>query len=201
MGMVSFDSVAVASWTQLPKPLHFGISFNISAISLAIIYVVNAVQTIGDISSTTVGGLDREPTDKELSGGIISQGISSIMGAIIGGLPTATYSQNVGIVTVNRVVNKNVFTFAAIIMLIAGFATITMTGIRMIATSGLTPLNVSVVGLAVALGSGITSVPGALDGFPSWVMTIFGSSSVVIATIVAITLNLVLPKDSTSRLK
>ena len=114
MGMVSFDSVASAGWFQVAAPLHFGISFEPSAcVSLAIVYVVNAVQTMGDLSSTTLGGMDRLPTDRELSGGIIGQGVISILGAFVGGLPTATYSQNVGIVTVNRVINRLVFTLAA----------------------------------------------------------------------------------------
>ncbi len=220
MGMISFDAVKEASFFHLVQPMHFGISFNVSAcISMAIMYIVNSVQTIGDLSSTTLGGLDRQPTDKELSGGIIAQGAASIVGAFFGGLPTASYSQNVGIVTVNRVVNKVVFAFAAAVLLVAGFipkfasalttipqsviggatisvfATITMTGIRMITSAKLTHRNVSVVGLSVALGVGVTSVANCLQGFPEWVTTVFGSSSVVIATLMAIILNLVLPKD------
>ncbi|WP_101910776.1 uracil-xanthine permease family protein [Marasmitruncus massiliensis] len=220
MGMVSFEAVGTAGWFQLVAPLHFGLKFNISAcISMAIMYIVNSVQTIGDLSSTTLGGLDRLPSDKELSGGIVAQGAASILGAFFGGLPTASYSQNVGIVTVNRVVNKIVFAFAAGVMLVAGFipkfasalttipqsviggatisvfATITMTGIRMITSEKLTQRNVAVVGLAVALGVGVTSVSGSLGGFPEWVTTVFGSSSVVIATLMAILLNTILPKD------
>ncbi|NLC03666.1 MAG: purine permease [Tissierellia bacterium] len=220
MGMVSFNAVTESSWFQIVAPLHFGIEFEISAIiSMVIMYIVNAVQAIGDLSSTTIGGLDREPTDKELSGGIKANGLASIISAFLGGLPTATYSQNVGIVTVNRVVNKMVFTFAAFVFLIAGlipkfasilttipqsviggatisvFAMITMTGIKMISSSKLTPRNMAVVGLAVAMGVGVTSVSGSLDGFPTWVGTVFGTSSVVIATLVAIILNLILPKD------
>lgn len=220
MGMVSFEAVGTAGWFQLVGPLHFGLKFNISAcISMAIMYIVNSVQTIGDLSSTTLGGLDRLPSDKELSGGIVAQGAASILGAFFGGLPTASYSQNVGIVTVNRVVNKIVFAFAACVLLVAGFipkfasalttipqsviggatisvfATITMTGIRMITSEKLTQRNVAVVGLAVALGVGVTSVSGSLGGFPDWVTTVFGSSSVVIATLMAILLNTILPKD------
>ncbi len=220
LGMVNFEPVGTAGWFQLVAPMHFGIQFETSAIiSMVIMYVVNAVQAIGDLSSTTMGGMDRVPTDKELSGGIMANGITSIISAFFGGLPTATYSQNVGIVTVNRVINRMVFAFAAVVLLIAGFipkfasilttipqsviggatisvfATITMTGIRMITTSKLTPRNTAVVGLAVALGVGVTSVQGCLQGFPTWVGTVFGSSSVVIATIAAIFLNLVLPKD------
>ena len=220
LGMVSFDSVASAGWFNLPMPMHFPIQFEASAcVSLAIVYIINAVQTIGDLSSTTMGGMDRMPTDKELSGGIIGQGVMSIVGALFGGLPTASYSQNVGIVTVNRVINRAVFAFAAIILAVAGFvpkfsailttipqsviggatvsvfATITMTGIRMITSDGFSMRSSAVVGLAVALGVGITQVQGAIGGFPAWVTTVFGSSPVVVAAIVAILLNLTLPKE------
>ncbi|MCQ4924571.1 purine permease [Tissierella carlieri] len=220
LGIISFDTVSESGWFKIVAPMHFGIKFEISSIiSMVIIYIVNAVQAIGDLSSTTIGGLDREPMDKELSGGIKANGVTSVISAFFGGLPTATYSQNVGIITVNRVVNKMVFVFAAIIFLVAGlipkfasllttipqaviggatisvFSMITMTGIKMISSSKLTPRNTAIVGLAVALGVGITSVPGSLAGFPAWVDTVFGSSSVVISTLTAIILNLILPKD------
>ena len=222
VGIVDLSGISSAAWFALPEFMPFEIKFVPSAcVSLAIVYVVNAVQTIGDLSSTTMGGMDRLPTDKELSGGIIGQGIMSILGAFFGGLPTASYSQNVGIVTVNRVINRAVFTLAAGILLVAGlmpkfasllttipqcviggatisvFATITMTGIRMITEGGFTSRKSAVVGLSVALGVGITQVPGCLAGsaFPGWVATVFGSSSVVVATIMAILLNLILPKE------
>lgn len=219
-GMVDFSSVGAAGIVAVPVPFKFGINFVPAAcVSMAVMYIVNSVQTIGDLTSTTLGGLDREPTDRELSGGIICQGAASVVGAFFGGLPTASYSQNVGIVTVNRVVNRVVFGFAAVVLLIAGFvpkfsallttipqcviggatisvfATITMTGIRMISSAGLTPRNVSIVGIAVALGVGVTQVSGSLAGFPEWVGTVFGGSSVVISTLIAILLNLILPKD------
>ena len=219
-GMVEFSSVGAAGIVAVPVPFKFGIKFVPAAcVSMAVMYIVNSVQTIGDLTSTTLGGLDREPTDRELSGGIVCQGAASVVGAFFGGLPTASYSQNVGIVTVNRVVNRVVFGFAAVVLLIAGFvpkfsallttipqcviggatisvfATITMTGIRMISSAGLTPRNVSIVGIAVALGVGVTQVSGSLAGFPEWVGTVFGGSSVVISTLISILLNLILPKD------
>lgn len=222
LGLVSFDGVGGAGWFALPKLMPFEITFVPAAcVSLAIVYVVNAVQTIGDLSSTTMGGMDRLPTDEELSGGIIAQGLSSVLGAFVGGLPTASYSQNVGIVTLNRVVNRAVFALAAAVLLAAGFvpkfsallttipqsviggatlsvfATITMTGIHMITQEGFTSRKRTVVGLSVALGVGITQVAGCLqgEGFPSWVNTVFGSSSVVVAAIMAIILNLTLPRE------
>lgn len=222
LGMVNFADVGGAGWFQVPVPMHFEIAFNASAIiSLAIVYIVNAVQTIGDLSSTTMGGMDRMPTNKELSGGIVAQGLMSVVGAFFGGLPAATYSQNVGIVTVNRVINKAVFAFAALVLLVAGFvpkfaailasipqsviggatisvfATITMTGVRMITAGKFTMRSSTVVGLSVALGVGISQVGGCLSGagFPTWVSTVFGSSPVVVAAILAVALNLILPKD------
>lgn len=222
LGMVDFSGISSAPWFQISAPLHFPITFNVSAsVSMAIMYIVNSVQTIGDLSSTTLGGLDRLPTDKELSGGIVGQGLMSVVGSFFGGLPTASYSQNVGIVTVNRVVNKTVFAFAGAVLLVAGFipkfagilttipqcviggatisvfATITMTGIRMITSQTFTMRNSTVVGLSVALGVGVTTVGSScLAGFPEWVTTVFGSSSVVLSTLVAIALNLILPPDT-----
>ena len=226
LGMVDFSAVAPAGWFQLAAPMHFGVKFEISAcISLAVVYVINAVQTIGDLSSTTMGGMDRMPTDRELSGGIVAQGVVSIVGALFGGLPAATYSQNVGIVTVNRVINKAVFAFASLVLLAAGlvpklsavlttipqaviggatisvFATITMTGIRMITSDHFSMRSSAVVGLSVALGVGITQVSGSLQGpgFPVWVNTVFGSSPIVVTAIVAIILNLTLPGEQAAK--
>ena len=105
VGIVDLSGVSGAAWVSLPGILPFEIAFVPSAIvSLAIVYVVNSVQTIGDLTSTTMGGMDRVPTDQELSGGIIGQGIMSIIGVFFGGLPVASFSQNVGIVTVTRVI-------------------------------------------------------------------------------------------------
>ena len=224
LGLVDFSGVGSAQWVALPQFMPFEIKFVPAAcVSLGIVYVVNAVQTIGDLSSTTMGSMDRMPTDKELSGGIIGQGVMSIVGAIFGGLPTASYSQNVGIVTVNRVINRAVFAFAAIVLAVAGFvpkissilttipqcviggatisvfATITMTGVRMITSDGFSMRSSTVVGLAVAIGVGITQVQGSLGGFPTWVTTVFGSSPVVVTPIVAILLNLTLPKEEAKK--
>lgn len=223
LGMVSFESVTnTTQAVALPQVMHFDIRFVPAACaSLAIVYVVNAVQAIGDLTSTTMGGMDRVPTDRELQGGILTQGIMSIIGSFVGALPTATYSQNVGIVTVNRVINRKVFLVAALVLLAAGvipalsaalttipqsviggatlsvFAQIAMTGVRLFTKGGMTPRKTTVVGMSVALGVGITQVQGCLagPGIPGWAGTVFGSSSVVVASLMAIILNLILPKE------
>ena len=218
-GMVDFSSVSSAAFFQLPKPMHFGIKFEPSAcVAIGILFAINAVQAIGDFSATTTGSMDRMPTDEELTGGIVGYGISNIFCAFFGGLPTATYSQNVGIVSTTKVVSRVVMGLAAAILLAAGlipkfssllttipycvlggatisvFASITMTGIKLITTEPMDFRNTTVVGLAVAVGMGVTQANASLAQFPEWVTTIFGKSPVVLATIVAIVLNSTLPK-------
>ncbi len=219
-GMVDLSSIGEAGIFQIPRPLYFGMEFEPSAIvTMVLLFVINSVQAIGDFSATTAGGLDREPTDKELSGGIVGYGITNIFGSFFGGLPTATFSQNVGIVATTKVVNRMVLGLSAIIILLAGFlpkfsallttipqcvlggatisvfASIAMTGIKLVATQPLSYRNTAIVGLAVALGMGITQCPEALAAFPEWVTTVFGKSPVVVTTLTAILLNVILPKD------
>ena len=218
LGMVSFDAVGAAGLMQIPIPMHFGIKFEISScVAIGLLFAINSIQAIGDFSATTSGGLDRQPTNPELKGGIVAYGITNILGAFLGCLPTATYSQNVGIVTTTKVVNRSILGLAGIIILAAGlfpkfsallttipqcvlggatisvFASIAMTGIKLVMTEDMNYRNTSIVGLAVALGMGVTQT-GALSTFPAWVMTIFGKSPTVIATLTAIVLNIVLPK-------
>ena len=219
-GMVSFSSVASASVFQLPQVMHFGINFEVSScVAIGLLFAINSVQAIGDFTATTVGGLGREPSDKELQGGIVGYGVMNIIGAVFGGLPTATYSQNVGIVAPTKVVNRCVLGLAAIILGVDGlipkfsallttipqcvlggatvsvFASIAMTGMKLITSEDMNYRNTSIVGLAAALGMGISQASAALATFPSWVTMIFGKSPVVLATLIAILLNIILPKE------
>lgn len=219
-GMVDFSSVSSAAFFQLPKPMHFGIKFEPSAcVAIGILFAINAVQAIGDFSATTTGSMDRMPTDEELTGGIVGYGISNIFCAFFGGLPTATYSQNVGIVSTTKVVSRVVMGLAAAILLAAGlipkfssllttipycvlggatvsvFASIAMTGMKLITSQNMTFRNTSIVGLAAALGMGISQASDSLASFPDWFVMIFGKSPVVVATLLAVLLNIVLPKD------
>ena len=220
-GMVSFADVGEAAWLALPEPLHFGITFDpASCVAIGLLFAVNSIQAIGDFTATTVGGLDRDPTDRELQGGIIAYGAGNILAAVFGGLPTATYSQNVGIVTTNRVVNRTVFAITGGFLLLAGvspkfaailttipqcvlggatvtvFSTIAMTGMKLIASQDLTARNTTIVGLSAALGVGISQASEALSQFPAAFTMIFGQSPVVIATILAVLLNLILPRET-----
>ena len=231
-GMVDFSALSNAGWFQLPQPFAFGVKFDISAIiPLAILFLVNSIQAMGDFSATTSGGMDRLPTDQELNGGIIGYGISNIVSACFGCPPTATYSQNVGIVGSTKVVARKVFSLSAFILLIAGlipkfsallrtipqcvlggavasvFAGIAMTGIKLLVSEGMSTRNTTVAGLSIAIGMGVSlsqmtstiydglGMTMGLENFQSIINNTFASSPVVLATIFAVILNLVLPKD------
>ncbi len=219
-GMVDFTAITQASVFQLPMPMHFGVKFEISScVAIGLLFAINSIQAIGDFSATTTGGLNRMPTDGELQGGIVGYGITNVLCAFVGGLPTATYSQNVGIVATTKVVNRCVLGLSALILLAAGlipkfssilttipycvlggatvsvFASIAMTGMKLITCESMSFRNSSIVGLAAALGMGISQASDALANFPQWFIMIFGKSPVVIATLIAVLLNMILPKD------
>ena len=223
-GMVDLSEVRDAAWFSLPQFMHFGIKFEFSAcIALALLFAINAIQAIGDLTATTVGGLNREPTDQELQGGIVTYGLTNVLSAFFGSLPTETYSQNVGIVTTNKVVNRVVFALAGGFLLLAGlipkfsailttipqcvlggatitvFSTIAMTGMKLIASETISPRNTTIVGLSAALGVGISQSSSALSQFPESITIIFGKTPVVIATIMAVLLNLILPQENTDQ--
>lgn len=219
-GMVSMQSVSNASIIALPQIMPFGIRFELSAIfAFSILFAINSIQAIGDMSATTIGGMNREPTGDELKRGIIGYGASNIIAALFGGLPTATYSQNVGIIATTKVVNKKVISITAFMLIGAGllpkfsailttipqcvlggatvsvFASIAMTGMKLVVSQPMNYRNTSIVGLSAALGVGISQVTEALSQFPDWVTMVFAKSPVVVATIVAVILNIILPKD------
>ena len=220
-GMVDLSAVKDAGIFSLPEIAPFGIRFEFSSsLAFTVLFAINAVQAIGDMSATTIGGMNREPSGNELRGGIIGFGLSNLISAVFGGLPNATYSQNVGIVSSTKVTNRKVLAVTAAMLLIAGlipkfsallttipqcvlggatvsvFASIAMTGMKLVAMQPMSYRNTSIVGLSAALGMGVSMVSESLSQFPEWVTMVFASSPVVIAAIVAILLNIILPDEN-----
>lgn len=218
--IVDFSTFNDAGLISVPIPFHFGLEFHADAIIMMILmYVVQAVQTIGDVSSTAMGGFGREATDKELGGAIKGQSICGMIGAIIGGLPTDPYSQNVGLICTTKVVAKRVFLIVGVIMLAAGFcpkfgalmttipqpvlggatvtvfAAITMSGIQLLGEQPMNHRNKLIVGIALAIGVGIDAVPDVLQFCPQLAKNILGSSLMVSFLIVFI-LNIIVPEDN-----
>lgn len=226
LGMVDPSAIVTEPIFAPPAFIPFHIEFIAPAcVTVGIVFIVNAVQIIGEATATTSGAMDRDPRSKELAGAISAVGITGILGSFIGAMPSSTFGQNVGIVITNKVINRFIILIAGLIFFIAGlfpkfsallvsvpqpviggatiavFAIIAMNGVRLIAQNGLTPRNASIAGISIALGLGISQVSGALagPGMPDWATTVFGSSALVVATIMAILLNLILPKDPVTK--
>lgn len=220
MGKVDFSSVASASWISIPKPFAFGFEFKIEVIiPIAIMYVATAVETIGDVSGITVGGLNREAKDKELSGAVIADGVGSAIASCFGILPNTSFSQNVGLVAMTKVVNKFAIMTGAVFLILAGFipklgavvsavpqavlggasiimfAMIAVSGMQLLFKENMSGRNAVIVALALGLGFGLGSVPDALQHLPSWANLIFAQSGIVVSFIVAAFMNFILPKD------
>jgi len=221
MGKVNFDAVKAAGWVSVPVPFKFALSFHWDAIfAMLIMYIVTAVETVGDISGITMGGLKREATDKELSGGIIADGLGSSFAALFGVLPNTSFSQNVGLVGITGVVNRFAIATGAVFLILAGFfpkigaivsimpasvlggaaiimfSMIAISGINLIVQEPLDGRNGMIVALALGLGFGLGSVPEILANMPEWVRLLFGESGIVVASLVALTLNVIFPKES-----
>ncbi|MGF7144152.1 NCS2 family nucleobase:cation symporter-2 [Anaerotaenia torta] len=222
-GMINFNNIADADWVALPNILYWKPEFHLSAIlAMIIMYIVQAVQTIGDVSSTAIGAFNREATDKEIGGAIMGQGICGMLGACIAGLPTDPYSQNVGLIVTTKVVAKRVFVIVSGIMIVAGlcpkfgavmttipyavlggatvtvFAAITMSGIQLISQQPLNYRNKMIVGIALALGVGISMVSKSLQFASEDIQNIIGKSPIVVSFLVSFVLNIIVPKDDSA---
>ena len=219
--VLNWNKVAEASWFAVPQLMPVKPVFDLRAIlPVAVMFIVTAVETVGDISGVTEGGMGREATDKELSGGIICDGLGSTFAAFFGVLPNTSFSQNVGLVTMTKIVNRTALAFGAVFLVLCGllpklaalvsimpqsvlggaavimFSSIVMSGIQLITSDKLTPRNMTIVSVALGLGYGMGSNTAVLAGLPQLVQLIFGGSGIVPAAFVAILLNVLLPKDA-----
>ncbi|MCQ2539286.1 MAG: purine permease [Acetatifactor sp.] len=218
--VLNYSQIADASWFAVPKILPVKPVFDMRAIiPVMIMFIVTAVETVGDISACVEGGMGREATDRELAGGVMCDGVGSSLAAIFGVLPNTSFSQNVGLVALTKIVNRFALSCGAIFLILCGlcpklaavisimpqsvlggaavimFSSIVTSGIGLIAKDPLSTRNVTIVSIAIGVGYGLGANSAALAGLPNWVTLIFGGSGIVPTAFVAILLNIVLPKE------
>ena len=218
--VLNWDKVAQAKWFAVPQIMPVKPVFDLRAIvPVLIMFIVTAVETVGDISGCIEGGMGREATDSELSGGVMCDGVGSSFAALFGVLPNTSFSQNVGLVTMTKIVNRFALGCGAIFLILCGllpklaalvsimpqcvlggaavimFSSIVMSGIQLITKEPLTARNMTIVSVALGLGYGIGANSAVLSGLPKAVQLIFGGSGIVPAAFVAIILNVLLPKE------
>jgi len=193
MGMVNYGKIAGADWFAFPMPLQYGIDFVPGAIILMLFMaVVTTIETIGDISATTMGGASREATDKELSGGIMADGLGTAFGSLFNAMPNTSYSQNAGLVAFTGVISRHVGTVAGVILILMGlfpklggiiaampesviggaaiimFGLITSAGIKLVAQSEMSQRNLLILGLSLSFGIGMSLLPQFVAHIPDF---------------------------------
>ena len=222
MGMIQFGKIASASWFSLPMPLQYGLDFVPGAIILMLFMaVVTTIETIGDISATTMGGDNREATDEELSGGILADGLGTVFASLFNAMPNTSYSQNAGLVAFTGVISRHVGTIAGVILILLGlfpklggviaampesilggaaivmFGLITAAGIKLIAQSEMTKRNLLILGLSLSFGIGMYLKPEFASHVPDLgiKLSLLLTTGLIPAGILAFVLNAILPKE------
>ena len=227
MGKVDLSSILSDGIISIPEFLPFKPTFNLSAIiSVAIIFLVSATETIGDTTAMVSIGLNRDVTDKEISGSLACDGFLSSFSSLFGCLPVTSFSQNVGLIAMTKVVNRFTIMTGAIFMILAGlippignffaslpeavlggctimmFGSIITSGMQMISKAGFTQRNITIASLSLAVGIGFTMSTeiGIWNIFPDLVKSVFAENVVAVVFVIAVILNLVLPKDMEVRI-
>lgn len=220
MGMVDFSALNDVGVVSFPKFMPVTPTFNLNAIiSVIMIYLVSATETIGDTSALTSTVLGREATDDEISGSLACDGLVSSVSSLFGCLPITSFSQNVGLLAMTKVINRYTIATGAGIMVLAGifpavgavlatlpeavlggctimmFGNIVISGLQMIGNCGYSQRNITIAALSLSIGIGFTQVPEMFAIFPDIVRTVFGENCVAVVFLASIILNLVIPKE------
>ncbi|MBO5278501.1 MAG: purine permease [Lachnospiraceae bacterium] len=220
MGMVDFTVLKGTAIVSVPSLMPFKPEFNADAIfSVVLIFLVSATETIGDTSALAASGLNREASEKEQSGSIACDGFISALSAMFGCMPITSFSQNVGLVAMTKVINRFTIATGAVIMILAGvfpalgallttlpdavlggctimmFGTIVISGLQMMGKCGYSQRNITIAALSLSVGIGFTQVPEIFQIFPKIVQNVFAENCVAVVFLVAVILNLVLPKN------
>lgn len=222
MGKVDLSMIMSGGIVALPHLLPIKPEFHAGAImSACIIFLVSAAETIGDTSALVAGGLGREITGEEISGSLACDGYGSFISGLFGCPPVTSFSQNVGLVAMTKVVNRFTIMTGAVAMILAGlfppignffaslpqsvlggctimmFGTILTSGMQMIDNCGFTQRNITIVAMALSIGIGFTttSESGIWAEFSPVVQSVFSANVVAVVFVVAIIMNLILPKN------
>lgn len=226
MGKVDLTPILNSGFISVPHIMPVTPEFNIGAIiSVAVVFLVSAAETIGDTSAMAMSGLNRQVTEKEISGSIACDGFASSVAGLFGCSPVTSFSQNVGLIAMTKVVNRFTIMTGAVCMIIAGifppvaaffaslpdsvlggctvmmFGSIMISGIQMMSTAGLNQRNFTIAGLSLAIGIGSTSASemGIWHVFPQMVQDIFSGNCVAVVFVIAIIMDLVMPKETAKK--
>ena len=217
--VLNWSKIADAAWFSIPALLPVKPVFDMAAIiPVCIMFIVTAVETVGDTSGCIEGGMGRETTDTELSGAVTCDGLGSSFAALFGVLPNTSFSQNVGLVAMTKVVNRFALAVGALFLVLCGlspklaavvsimpqsvlggaavmmFSSIAISGIQLITKHGITNRVITIVSVSLGVGYGLGVTSGAITGLGTGLNLVFGGGGIVPAALLAIVLNVLIPK-------
>lgn len=220
MGMVDFSALSGVEVVALPKIMPFTPEFHIDAIiAIVCVFLVSATETIGDTSALCSGALGRSVHKREMGSSVACDGFVSMLAGCFGCTPITSFSQNVGLAAISKVVNRFTIATGAFIMILGGlfpavgalltsipqavlggctimmFGSIMFAGFGMLAKCGFSDRNMVIVALSLSVGLGFTQAAGMFTIFPDIVQTVFAENCVAVVFLLAVILNLVLPKE------
>ncbi|WP_166351627.1 uracil-xanthine permease family protein [Phytoactinopolyspora limicola] len=219
-GKVDTSRIAEASWFSIPQPLEFGLSFPAAAlIGMGVMAIATSVETIGDLAAVTKGGAGRDVTDRELSGGVMADGVGTAFASVFSALPNTSFSQNVGLVAFTGVMSRHVVSIGAGFLILAGlfpklaaviaamppavlggaavvmFAMVGAAGVRLLAEARLDRRDLLIIAVSVGVGQGMAAVPELVAIAPEQLRVLL-ETGIVPAGFLTVTLNLILPGRS-----
>ena len=220
MGVVDFSALNQVDVVALPSFMPFTPEFHLDAIlAIVCVYLVSATETIGDTSAICSGALGRNVQNREMGSSVACDGFVSTVAGLFGCTPITSFSQNVGLATMSKVINRSTIAIGAAIMIIGGlfpavgtilttipqpvlggctimmFGSILFAGFGMLAKSGFSQRNMIIVSLSLSVGLGFTQTTGLFAIFPKIVQTVFAENCVAVVFLLAVLLNLILPKE------
>ena len=219
MGQVSFANVGSAAIFDLPSPFKWGLSFDAAIIlGMCFMAVISAIETVGDVSGVTKGGADREATDKEITGATFADGLGTAIAGVFGGLPNTSFSQNVGLISMTKVMSRGVVTIGAIFLIVCGlvpkfgavvstipinvlggavivmFGMVAAAGVNMLSEVDWNRRNMVIFAISLSVGFGLQLEPTALQHLPRTAQILL-TSGLLPAAGLSIALNLILPQE------
>lgn len=209
-------------WVEVPVPFRIPLAFRWEwVLPVALMYLASTIETIGDITATSM--VSGEPTegdlyDRRLSGGVLADGLNSMLATIFSSFPNTTFSQNNGVIQLTGIASRRVGMWIALFLALAGllpgvswvftlvpravlggatlvmFGTVAASGIRLMGSAGFGRKSMLVVAASLGAGLAVTLEPRILSQFPGWAQQLFGSG-IMTGTLAAILAQALAGKD------
>jgi xanthine permease XanP len=222
LGLVNFSALSSLPIISPPIPFRYGMSFELGAfLPFILLYVLTAIETVGDLTATSA--VSGEPVKgslyvRRIKGGVLGDGVNSLIAAVLNTFPNTTFSQNNGVIQMTGVGSRYVGFFVAGIFALLGllpivggvfqaipqpvlggattvmFGSIAVAGLNIVASANLDRRAMIIVAVSLAMGLGVVYAPEIFADKPAIIKNLFGSS-ISTGGLTAILLSWLLPHN------